>query len=73
MCDVGRLEVYQICNHRLVHREVVRGSIRYNKSKLWLFRNVTCGDSTGSGLIGKYWVRVLPGLVWGRGRRDGLI
>ena len=69
MCGVGRLEVYEICNHRLVYREVVRGSIRYKKSKLWLFRNVACGDSTGSSLIGKDWVRVLPGLVWGKWKK----
>ena len=69
MCGVGRLEVYEIFNHRLVYREVVRGLIRYKKSKLWLFRNVACRESTGNSLIGKDWIRVLPGLVWGKWKK----
>lgn len=36
-------------------------------------RNVTCGDSSGSDRVEKDWVRVLPGLVWGKEKKSMVV
>ena len=63
LLDVGGLQVYGICSRRLVHSEVVEARSNYKKFYLWWFKNLVCGDSSGSNQIEKEWVGVPPGLV----------
>ena len=67
MWSVGGLQVYGICNCRVVYSELVEVWSNYKKSYLWWFRNPACGYSTGSKQIEKDQFGVPPGLFWGVG------
>ena len=69
---VGRLQVFGICSHRLLYKEVVKAWSNYKKSYLWWFTNSTCGDSTASNHIEKDQVCIPPGLVWGKEEKGGV-
>ena len=66
MCGVGVLQVHRICNSRLVYKEVVEAQLDY---KIYIFRNMTCGDSTGSNRMKKSGFLYLLRLFGRRGRR----
>ena len=65
MLSLGRLRVHGICSGRLAHREELVARSNCKRSYLWWLRNLVCGDSTGSNGVGKDWVRLFSGLVWG--------
>ena len=70
---VGGLQVYGIFNRRLLYKEIVKPRLNFKKSVLWLVRNISCGDSTGTNQIEKDRVRVPPVMFWKVGRRGGAI
>ena len=70
---VGGLQVYGIFNRRLLYKEIVKPRLNFKKSVLWLVRNISCDDSTGTNQIEKDRVRVPPVMFWKVGRRGGAI
>ena len=64
---VGGLQVHGTCSRRLLYSEEAEAQSNYKKPYFWWFRNLACGDSTGSNRIEKGRVGVPPRLVWGKG------
>ena len=60
---VGGMQVYEICSHRLMYNEAIVARSNYEKSYLWWFRKIACGDSNGSSQIEKDRVGAPPGLI----------
>ena len=63
MGGAGGLKVLGICYRRLVYREVIEARSDYEKFYSWGFKNIVCGDLTGSNRIEKHQVHVPDGLV----------
>ena len=70
---VGGLQGYGIFNRRLLYKDIIKSRLNFKKSVLWLVRNISCGDSTGTNQIEKDRVRVPPVMFWKVGRRGGAI
>ena len=56
----GRLQVHEICSHRLMYSEEVEARSNYKKSYLWWFRNSACGDWTSTAQKMKFSIRIYP-------------
>ena len=67
---VGGLQGYGIFNRRLLYKEIVKSRLNFKKSVLWLVRNISCGDSTGSNQIEKDRVRVPPVYILESGEKE---
>ena len=52
----------------MVYSEEIEAQSNCEKSYLWWFRNLACGDLTGSNQIKKDQFGVPPGLAWTKGR-----